>query len=138
MIRLERPPNYDKIVAAFPRAADHGVLFAWAGDIFNPSRVRLTNWLEAHEHRHGARQFTFLGGPEKWWDQYIVDPVFRYAEELVAHGTEYFVQLQAVRGRNERARTLWRTANRLRMPLYEYGEHRPSVKQAMADIEALV
>lgn len=136
MIRTERPPNFDQILAAFPKAADPGVLFAHGEDIFNPSAVRIPDWLYRHEIRHCARQFSHPGGADGWWTSYIADQEFRYTEELLAHVDEYVARLAGVRDRNVRARISLQTAGRLVAPLYHYDPPR-TVRQAQRDIEAL-
>ncbi len=135
MIKIERPPNFDRILEVFPRAGDHGVLFAFGEDIYNPSGVLIPQPLLVHEYKHCARQFQV--GPNWWWDQYLTDPEFRYTEELLAHAEEYRAQLKTTKDRNARARLSMRTAARLVAPLYNYEPPR-SIKQAMRDIEALV
>lgn len=135
MIRIERPPNFEQILAVFPHAGDNGVLFAYGEDIYNPSAVRIPEWLYKHELRHCARQF--LNGPVYWWDQYLCNPEFRYQEELLAHVDEYIAQLAGLRDRNARAKLSMRTAARLVAPLYNYQPPR-SLLQAQRDLEALV
>ena len=119
MIRIERPPNYDAIVQVFPKAATHGVLFAYGEDIFNPSNANIPKWIAAHEYKHCARQF--LTTPESWWGLYLKDPEFRYYEEVLAHAAEYREALTFTpNDRNAMAKLLDRTARRLIAPLYEY------------------
>jgi hypothetical protein len=137
MIRAERPPNFAAILAAFPHAGDHGVVFAYGEDIFNPSNVAIPGWLAAHEYRHCARQFIFPGGAAKWWEHYISDSEFRYTEELIAHAQEYAHQLRGTRDRNAQVRLLHRTAGRLTAPLYNY-QPPISFAQALREIKALV
>jgi hypothetical protein len=131
MIRAERPPNFAAILAAFPHAGDHGVVFAYGEDIFNPSNVSIPHELMQHEYRHCARQFTY--GADKWWTDYIAKPDFRYGEELLAHVDEYLAAIRQTKDRNTRAKILQRTAQRLVMPLYNY-EPRPTLSQAMRDL----
>lgn len=134
MIKIERPPNFERIHAAFPEADKHGVLFAYGEAIYNPSGVILTPWLRAHEYRHCARQWQ--ADPEAWWEKYCTDDEFRYGEELIAHVEEYIVQAKATKDRNQRARLEMRTAARLVAPLYNYTPPR-SLNQAVRDIHLL-
>ena len=118
MIRKERPPNYDQIVAAFPHAATLQTIFAYGEDIYNPSGVDIPYALQKHEAVHQERQLE--RGPENWWYCYIASPVFRYHEELLAHVAEYKAQLPVFMSRNNRRVLLKHTAERLAAPLYNY------------------
>ena len=133
MIRKDRPPNFDAIVAVFPKAADGNVLFAYGEDIYNPSGVKIPKFLLEHEYKHCARQFMI--GADEWWRQYLTDQEFRYDEELLAHAVEYVVQAPALRDRNARAKLLHVTAQRLVAPLYGYSPRR-DMWQAARDIRA--
>ena len=134
MIKIERPPNFDRILSAFPDAGHHGILFAYGGDVYNPSDVVIPSWLLAHEYRHCARQWQ--SDPDAWWEKYITDDEFRYEEELLAHAEEYVWQALRVKDRNARARLEMRTAARLVAPLYNYAPPR-SLAQAIRDIHKL-
>ena len=135
MIKIERPPNWDQIVEAFPHAATLPTLFAYGEDIYNPSAVHIPYALLAHEFRHCARQFP--SNAEAWWTSYIADPEFRYWEELLGHVEEYRAQAVHLSDRNARAKLAMRTASRLIAPLYNYQPPR-SLQQAMRDLESLV
>lgn len=135
MIRLERPPNWDSVIKAFPHAATLPTLFAYGEDIYNPSGVHIPAALIAHEYRHCARQFTV--GTEAWWAQYLTDDEFRYTEELLAHVEEYRVQAAGLKDRNARAKLSMRTASRLVAPLYNYQPPR-TIRQAQRDLESYV
>lgn len=116
-VEVATPPLFDKIVAAFPNASQPGVIFAFGDTIYNPSNIIISPPLLAHEEAHGARQLK----PEEWWDKYIVDPDFRYNEELYAHGAEFKALMKMVHDRNQRAKLMIVTAQRLLAPLYNYG-----------------
>lgn len=133
MIKIERPPNWDQILEAFPSATKHGVLFAYGEDVYNPSGVRIPEPVLAHEYRHCSRQFN--GRAERWWHYYINDPQYRYDEELLGHVDELKVLLNGARDRNMRHKLLMRTATRLVAPLYNYTPPR-SLPQAMRDLSA--
>lgn len=132
MIKIERPPNWDQILAAFPDADKHGVLFAYDGDVYNPSGVAVAQPLLAHEYRHCARQFQRA---ERWWHYYITDSQFRYDEELLGHVDELKVLISGTRDRNLRHKLLMRTATRLIAPLYNYEPPR-TLRQAMRDLSS--
>lgn len=131
MIKIERPPNWDQIVEAFPHARDEIVLFAYGEDIYNPSNTHIPRPLLYHEYRHCVRQFG--NPPGQWWTKYIADPEFRYQEELLGHVEEYGAQASD-RDRNANARLLNTTALRLVAPLYNYQPPR-SLAQALRDLK---
>jgi hypothetical protein len=133
MIRNERPPNYDAIVAALPTAAKLGIVFAYGEDIYNPSGNNLPRCIIEHEIKHGARQFVY--GVEAWWKLYVESSEFRYEEELWGHVAELQSRLRGQRDRNARYKILSETAVRLIAPIYAYAEPR-TYKQAMADLTA--
>lgn len=132
MIIIERPPNFDQILAAFPDANKPGVLFAFGDSVYNPSAVNIPAALLAHEHVHVTQQAKFIK-PELWWDLYIADLEFRYREELFAHVAEYKAQLAGLDG-NRKSKLLMATAARLVAPLYNYQPPR-SLTQAIRDLQ---
>ncbi len=141
MIIVDRPPNFEQIRAAFPRADQPGVLFAFDGNIYNPSGIVVPPALVAHENVHLARQNdmdprssypTRVTGADVWWDHYLRDTEFRYHEELLAHAAEF--RVQRYNDRNASARLLLSTALRLVAPLYNYQPPR-SLAQAMKDLK---
>lgn len=131
MIILDRPPNFEQVHAAFPKAGQPGVLFAFYPNIHNPSGIVVPPALIAHEEVHLNRQRN--GGPTKWWESYLSDSEFRYNEELLAHVAE-FKALRAGNDRNFVARMLLSTALRLIAPLYNYQPPR-NLQQAMKDLK---
>lgn len=82
------PPNFQEILQHFPEASRKGVIFTYGPAIYAPRGVRVSDALIAHEAVHSRRQAE-VGGPEKWWRQYIDDVQFRFDEELMAHRAEY-------------------------------------------------
>lgn len=131
MIIIDRPPNFEQIQAVFPKASDPGVLFAYDGNVYNPSGIVVPPALIAHEEVHLHRQRD--AGPTSWWDKYLTDAEFRYNEELFAHVAEFKMQ-RNVRDRNFGARLLLSTALRLVAPLYNYTPPR-SLQQALKDLQ---
>jgi hypothetical protein len=136
----ERPPNFEQIKVAFPRAGNPGVLFAFDGHIYNPSGTVVPPALIAHEEVHLNRQrdagptpgsTTQWSGAELWWQRYLEDSEFRYVEELLAHAAEF--KAQRYLDRNASARLLMSTALRLVAPLYNYVPP-VSLQQAMKDL----
>lgn len=116
----ERPPNYDKIVAAFPLVArQRGIFFAYDDTIFNPDGAELTPSLIAHEVAHCERQQLFAAsGADGWWTCYCADPLFRLEEEIIAHRAEWRDFVARGHGRHERRAYLARISKRLASPLY--------------------
>lgn len=113
--RRERPPMWDEIVAAFPRAAAPGIIFSWGSTIYYPFPIApLTPALYAHEAVHAWRQSRM--GIEAWWRRYINDPAFRLQEEIPAHRAEYHAH--AGTGRAAERAALSVIAKRLASPLY--------------------
>jgi hypothetical protein len=133
MILVERPPNFELILKAFPNADKPGVIFAYGDHIYNPSGRPIPPALLAHEAVHCDRQMNVSHGPLDWWAQYLTDPEFRYREELAAHVAEFQVQAPGI-DRNSRAKLLMSTAARLCAPLYNYTPPR-SLNVAMRDIK---
>lgn len=131
-ILIERPPNFDQILAAFPDADTFGVIFAFGEHIYSPRGGVIPPALLAHEHVHCDRQSKYVK-PELWWDLYITDTEFRYREELLAHVAEYKAQLAGL-DRNHKSKLLMATAARLVAPLYNYRPPR-SLNVAMFDIK---
>lgn len=130
MIILDRPPNFERIQAAFPKSVNPGVMFAYDGNIYNPSGIVIPPALIAHEQVHLDRQK--VTGADMWWDMYLNDNEFRYEEELLAHVAEFLTQLTS-RDRNFGARLMMHTALRLVAPLYNYQPPR-SLQEAMKDL----
>jgi len=140
MIIVDKPPNFEQIRAAFPNAESPGVLFAFDGNIYNPSGITVPPALIAHEEVHLKRQqalaphatsTTQWSGPELWWQKYLEDSEFRYNEELLAHVAEF--KMQRGPDRNQGARLLMATALRLIAPLYNYQPPR-NLQEAMKDL----
>lgn len=104
-IIIARPPIYDQIVEVFPFVKTvTGAYFSWGSRIYNPDGVDISKHVLAHEAIHGQRQLDTKPQSYKglnfgqdfddlciraWWDKYLVDPQYRYKEELVAHRAEY-------------------------------------------------
>jgi hypothetical protein len=131
VIIVDRPPNFEQIKAAFPKADGEGVLFAYDGNIYSPSGKTIPPALIAHEQVHLDRQKAW--SPDSWWASYLHDSDFRYVEELLAHAAEFKVQRQA-KDRNFGARLLMATALRLVAPLYNYAPP-VTLQQALKDLQ---
>lgn len=64
-----------------------GVVFAWGDTLYNPNRAGVSPDLMTHEEVHGAQQKA-MGGPEIWWERYLIDPKFRLEQEIEAYGAQ--------------------------------------------------
>lgn len=112
----DTPPNYDRIVEAFPYVLGMKVFFAYAPAVYSPSGVMLPKVLVNHEKLHIRRQGD---NPAAWWDRYIDDIDFRREEELLAHVAEYRDRvIDMGNNRSARRHALAITAERLANPLY--------------------
>lgn len=113
----ERPPMWALINATFG-IGDRPVIFCWGDTIYNPHGGSVTRELMKHEEIHSEQQ-----GPNEdtiiaWWERYLVDPAFRYGQELPAHRAEYRAFCKRHGDRNARAKYLTTVARRLCGPLY--------------------
>lgn len=84
-ISKEKPPNYQKILEAFPNC-ENRAYFCFGDTIYNPYNLLVTPDLCEHEEVHSISQGNF---PEKWWDRYINEPQFRLNEEVMAYSKQY-------------------------------------------------
>lgn len=111
------PPNYERIVAAFPAVKyEKYAIFAYGDAIYNPSGAYLPPEKLAHEHVHALQQLEV--GIDWWWETYCIDRMFRLKEEIPAHRIDYKVFCENVSDRNERARYLHWLAGSLSGGLY--------------------
>lgn len=110
------PPNYAEVVAVFPAAAHHGTFFCYGRAIYIPNGGTVSPSLQVHETVHADRQMAYPGGPAAWWARYLIDPQFRFDEELPAHVAEY--RCYADDPRPQRRFMLRQIAARLAGPLY--------------------
>ncbi len=134
MIVTGRPPNFEKLVKVFPAALKAGTIFAYAPNIYVSGQPTLSPALNTHEHVHLSRQQVYEGGPEAWWDRYLIDREFRLEEELLAHCAEYQYLIE-FGSRKDRRKALDTVASRLCGPLYSLGL---SPKKAAALIESRI
>ena len=129
-IVLARPPMFDEIDAVF-HVAGKPVIFTWGNTIYNPEGCTVSPALKAHESVHAQRQTNDDRQIRSWWERYLLDPQFRYAEELAAHRAEYRAFKSWTKDRNELAQRLHQIAGRLSGPLYggvaSYTEARRSI-----------
>jgi hypothetical protein len=81
------PPHFNALAKRFPIKGKPGILYAWGDTLYNPSGIKVTPWILAHEELHGRRQMA--AGLKAWWFDYMTSVVFRYEEELLAHRAEW-------------------------------------------------
>lgn len=110
------PPNYVEVVAVFPFAKRPGTMFTYGRAIYVPNGGKVTPSLMAHETVHADRQLAYPGHAAAWWARYLIDPQFRFDEELPAHIAEF--RWFDGRPRPERKFMLRQIAARLAGPLY--------------------
>lgn len=113
----DRPPLYAEIDAAFG-VAGKPVIFSWGELIYNPTGLKVSRELVAHEAIHGARQGTRDQEIEAWWRRYIKDPAFRADEEIPAHHAEYRAFCKRHGDQGARGKFFRSIAARLASPLY--------------------
>lgn len=126
------PPNYEALVAAFPIEGKR-VIFSYGDVIYNPHKILVPRFLRVHEEVHGRRQMEDIPG---WWEQYIADPDFRLAEELMAHAVEQEYRLAHAFNRKERRSILAQTAERLASPIYGPVVGRKKARKLLAELGA--
>ena len=81
MIKREKPPVWDKLVKAF--GVEWGTIcVAYDKDIYCGDKANLSTDVIVHESVHLARQEK---DPVQWWENYMKNKEFRFAEELIAY-----------------------------------------------------
>lgn len=83
----ETPPNYKAIAKTFDIKDKPGVVFTYGDKLFIPSGNEPDKPLLRHEECHARQQNAM--GIEEWWNKYLVDPGFRFTEELQAYREQY-------------------------------------------------
>jgi len=112
-----RPPNFDEILAVFPKAISKDIVFAYNGKIYVPSKKPLSQAIIEHEKTHLIRQGKTKEDADRWWYNYLNDISFRYYEELLAHAAEYKAMTTCA-SRQHRRSALKETSKKLSAPLY--------------------
>ena len=107
------PPNIEAIRAVLPVTEKN--IFAYGGKIYSPSTVSLSRELIAHERVHFQQQGAEV---DFWWQQFLLDPEFRLAQELPAHRAEYTEFCRNCKDRNKQVVYLRSLAKRLAAPMY--------------------
>lgn len=112
------PPMYDEIDAVFHVRGNKNVIFTWGDTIYVPGGGDVSPELRAHEGVHFSRQTNDPAKIRAWWERYLIDPEFRFDEELPAHRAEYRTFKALNKDRNAHIRALYHIAARLSGPLY--------------------
>lgn len=113
----EKPPFYDKVVAAFPEVATMPyVVFSYGDVLYSPAGGDLPEYLLVHEAVHQKQQAET--DPDWWWDMYLSMKTFRLQEEIPAYAAEYAHFCKMYHDRNERSNFLQFQSLNLSGPLY--------------------
>lgn len=112
MIKFEKPPNWDSLVDKF------GVKWGKIVVTFSPHiyvNEMISDDLMAHEGVHLGQQGN---DPQSWWDKYLVDPAFRFAQELEAYKSQFKHFKQHSKDRNFLFKVKMKLAGDLSGPIY--------------------
>lgn len=135
-----RPPNFDRIISVFPAVLKApGVVFCYGEVVYSPSSETLPEAILAHERVHSDRQLELPGGPEEWWDRYLLNQGFRFEEELLAHVIEYEFLSKLSPSRTNRRLFLKHVSEKLSSEIYgpmcNKAQAKASIKQLLEDIK---
>jgi hypothetical protein len=112
-ILIEYPPNIEKIRATFK--LHKGIVFTYGKTLYNPDEGHVDAPLLAHEMVHAMQQGDEI---EEWWDRYLADPDFRFAQELPAYQTQYQTCQALSKDRNRLHKEAVRLARDLSSEMY--------------------
>lgn len=87
IIYSEHPPNYKAIAKTFGIKNSGGIVFTYGDKLYVPSGQEPDKPLMRHEETHARQQANI--GVKAWWDRYLVDPQFRFEQELEAYRNQY-------------------------------------------------
>ncbi len=107
VVRNEKPPIYNAVLTTFG-LTDTDVLqliiiFAYKGEIWNPTGAPITRDRIVHEMVHFQQQGE---DSDEWWSLYLTDPAFRLGMEIEAYRAQYKWAKKNIRDRNMVARLL--------------------------------
>lgn len=119
-IVAEKPPEWimDGCLSQF-RVDVNNTYWTYGDTIFNPGGKEIPGPILSHEAFHMVQQREYDGGKDAWWKEYLINPDFRYEQELQAHAIEYAAVCDEVKDRNRRATHLRYISSRLAGPLYQ-------------------
>ena len=122
------PPNYDLILANFPKCEEQKAVFTYGSTIYNPFNVYITPDIEVHEQTHSERH----DNPDIWWHNYITDRDFRFNEELLAYAKQYRYAVDQIGSSKLTDWLLQKCAEALSSDLYKlgitYGEAKSKIR----------
>ncbi len=106
-VRNEKPPIYDAVLAAFgltdQELQDRIAIFAYKGEVWNPTGAPITRDRIVHEMVHFQQQ---MDDSDEWWSIYLSDPAFRLSMEIEAYRAQYKWAKKTMRDRNTVAKLL--------------------------------
>lgn len=113
----EKPPFYDKVIAAFPEVSKMPyVVFSYGDELYNPAGTEIPEYMLVHEEVHQKQQAET--DRDWWWDMYLSMKTFRLQEEVPAYAAEYSKFCEMYKDRNERSSFLQFQSLNLSGPLY--------------------
>jgi hypothetical protein len=95
------PPNIEQIKQVLPHKT--GYCYCYGEIIYSPDNDGIPDHVVEHEKVHIAQQG---GYPDSWWEKYLADPSFRYAQELEAYRVQYKYAKKYIKDRNALSRFL--------------------------------
>lgn len=112
-IEVAFPPFYERIVEALGTPPEDAV-YTYGDTIYSPKTAILPSDILAHEAIHQEQQVD----PDGWWNAYLVDPLFRLAQEREAFQVQYRFLKSRFRDRNHIAKLRRVLANQLAGQMY--------------------
>lgn len=110
-----KPPVWDELVRRY-HVQWKRTAVAY-GDTIHAATV-LPADVEVHERVHLHQQGYTAEGARVWWERYLNEPKFRYAQELEAYRVQYQFLSKIIKDRNELARRLQVLAELLSGDMY--------------------
>lgn len=99
-LKQGKPPVWDKVLAQIPSVAKHRdrIWMTYGKEIYSESPI--PQEILAHELKH-VRQQTKDMDKDVWWDKWLNDLEFRYAQELEGYREQYRYVAERVKDRNK-------------------------------------
>ena len=115
-IEIGYPPNYEKIKSRLTVEKNKKIVFTYGDTLYNPSNGFVSKDLEVHEKTHIKQQA--MSTPDKWWEFYLTEDLFRLDQEVEAYRNQYryFKQNSVIKDRIPQL--LERLAHDLSSPVY--------------------
>lgn len=90
-----KPPNWDTLIKYFPANWDN-VIVTYGDGVYSKNDINIIE--KIHEAVHVNQQAKM--GAEAWWEEYYVNPTFRFAQELEAYREQADAIRMYVKDRN--------------------------------------